>query len=119
VNIQAGDCGTTTAGDTTTSTAGTTTTTDGSTTSANDGVIPDTILKDEKVLPDTGGPLLVPALAGLVLVINGVAIGLFVRRRQGSLLRKAGMVIMALALVLVIGVVANDTAWASGGRGAA
>ena len=97
MNIQAGDCGTTTA--------------DGSTTSANDGVIRDTILKGEKDLPDTGGPLLVPALAGLALVINGVAIGLFVRRCQGSPL---GMVMMALALVLVIGVVANDTAWASG-----
>jgi hypothetical protein len=54
--------------------------TTGDTTSSNDVVIRDTIPRS-KVLPDTGGPLLVPALAGLALVINGVAIGLFGRRR--------------------------------------
>jgi Calcineurin-like phosphoesterase len=54
--------------------------TTGDTTSSNDVVIRDTIPRS-KVLPDTGGPLLVPALVGLALVINGVAIGLFGRRR--------------------------------------
>ena len=50
------------------------------TASAKDGLIDETIPRG-KVLPDTGGPLLVPALAGPALVIDGVAIGLFVRRR--------------------------------------
>ena len=73
--------GDTTAGDTTAKnlTAGTSTSA-GGTTSAKEGVIDKTIPKG-KVLPDTGGSLLVPALALLVLLVNGAAIGLFVRRR--------------------------------------
>ena len=70
--------GTTTSGATTgETTAGETTST---TTSAKDGVIDKTI-PEGKELPNTGGPLLVPGLALLVLLVNGAAIGLFMRRR--------------------------------------
>jgi hypothetical protein len=61
-------------------TTGTTTGADGTTT-AKDGVIDKTIA-DKKILPDTGGlSLMLPAAAVVTLLINGAAIGLFVRRR--------------------------------------
>jgi hypothetical protein len=57
------------------------TTNDDTTTSPPDDIIDGTI-PDKKILPDTGGlSLVLPAAAVLVLLINGAAIALFVRRR--------------------------------------
>ena len=73
--------GATTAKNLTDLTGGTSTAAGGTTTSAKEGVIDKTIPKG-KVLPDTGGAsLVVPAGALLGLLINGVLVGLLMRRR--------------------------------------